>query len=137
MENYFKVGDKVTCLLFGKGVVDSVSTTILGYNYPVTVHFDEAGCVCYTADGRYHTYSNVTLFQEGLEIPTLPVNKPIVSFEKGELVWVKLACADAWEARFYSHVDEAGNHHCFNNQRKTGVTSLWIYIRKFEDNPLV
>lgn len=50
ISNDFKVGDPVTCLLYGKGTVTHVES----YGaYPITALFENNGVRCYTKDGKH------------------------------------------------------------------------------------
>ncbi len=72
-EIYFQVDDKVTCFIFGKGIVKSVNPNC---HYPIAVDFGNNSVRCYTHDGRYTNDKNITLFQGHIDI-VLPINKPI------------------------------------------------------------
>ena len=55
----FKVGDKVKCVLYGKGRVRNISACI---KYPLDVEFDSSDTVTsYTMDGRVFLDANPTL----------------------------------------------------------------------------
>ena len=58
------------------------------------------------------------------------------SFERNELVWIRVSPNGCWEARFYSHKNH-GKHYVFSNQNKSGNTFSPWYIVKFDDMPML
>lgn len=130
MKNYYYVGQKVSHQAFGDGVVNSVKGTLK--DYPIIVDFENS-CKTFTVDGRYKTDELPSLSQK----PHVPLElEEVVSFEKGELVWIRCGINAIWNVRFYSHY-ENGKHKYFDNQIKEGLTSVAEFIRKFSDNPLI
>ena len=56
----FQVGDKVTCILWGKGVVEKVDDSL---NFPVKVRFADGDSVSYTLDGKaFKSHIRPTLY---------------------------------------------------------------------------
>lgn len=126
MKNYYYVGQKVSHQAFGDGVV--VDTESGNSYYPIKVEFNDY-IKSFTVDGRGYRNELPTLSQK----PHVPLElKEIVTFEKGELVWVKSVI---WQARYYSHFD-GEQHYYFINQQGTGSFNKTDEIRKFSDNPL-
>lgn len=131
MGKYFRVGQTVYDVRFGKGVVTNIVNNI-HEEYPIEVLFNKVDKKDYTHDGKFTVSDDFpSLFQN--PIVTIP-NERIVEFESGELVWVR-TWDGWWEVAFYSHF-EKGQHHCFDYQKKSGTTQEWKIVRKFEDNPL-
>lgn len=126
MKNYYYVGQKVSHQAFGDGEVKTLSNG--NAYYPITVEFQNH-TKTFTLDGKSYENELPSLSQK----PHVPLElKEIVTFEKGELVWVKSVI---WQARYYSHFD--GEQHCyFINQQSTGSFNKTDEIRKFSDNPL-
>ena len=130
MKNYFRVGQTVYDVRFGKGIVVSASYT---KEQPIRVKFCDQYETAYTVEGKsYEFHSHPSLYQN--PIVTIP-NDPFEEFEKGELVWVTHD-TKIWEIRFYSHFED-GEHHCFKAQQIEGLTNVWKHVRKFNDNPLI
>jgi hypothetical protein len=127
MKNYYYVGQKVSHQAFGDGVVRSIN---LGSVCPIIVDFGDFA-MSFTTDGCLNIGEYPTLSQKPhvhLEL------EEIVSFEKGELVWVR--CGIVWDARYYSHFDGV-NHFYFSSQQKNGNTFTTKEVKKFADNPLI
>lgn len=125
MKTYYYVGQKVSHQAFGDGEVINLYEDSV---YPISVRFGDDERL-FTADGRHEFAQHPSLSQR----PHVPLElKEIVTFEKGDLVWVKSVI---WQARYYSHFD--GEQHCyFINQQSTGSFNKTDEIRKFSDNPL-
>lgn len=137
-EVYFKVGDKVTCLLYGHGIVEKVieeSDCV----YVVTVLFSNYNNETYTFDGRFRGDSNIVLFQGHLDVTNkLPQNKPLSIFQDGELVWINTnhKVQGGWIPA-YVEIDKDKRVYF----RSTCLQYLyWEYevkeVSKFEDCPL-
>lgn len=100
-QEYFYVGQTVYSPLFhnkeGKGIVVDIN---MSWNYPVKCKYDESE-VYFLLDGRCLDKHNfVSLFQEPIQFP---VNKPIETFEEGEIVEVS-SNDEYWRlARFVSY----------------------------------
>ncbi len=58
----FKVGDEVTCLMFGDGVVEEIYP---GSSYSVRVQVSGDSSRTFSADGKYQDHVNRTLFHKG------------------------------------------------------------------------
>jgi len=130
-KQYFKVGDKVTCSAYGKGEVVNIN------NYkdavlPLTVKYGK-WCINYTFDGRFSFDTKRTLHQGHIDIAE-PELKEIVTFEKGEYVWVRDYNNASWACRIFSHKDE-NFYFTFIDQKKEGIITGWKEIRKYEDRP--
>lgn len=130
-EIYFQVGDKVTCLLYGKGIV--VNPKEKHGSYCLKVKFQDEIVKSYTYDGRYLLNQKPCLFQGHIDI-NLPTNKPIYQFKKGDLVWVKSRRASTWECRFFSHM-ENGLYNCFVSQAKEGDITDWELCLPYNKRP--
>ena len=126
--NEFKVGDKVECLLYGKGEVTKVEKDC---TFPVIVDFKDLASVMYTEDGRYSVKSKVTLTKGTWKIEEV---LPEVTYKQGELVWCDVRKNYEWQLATYSGKAD-GMHHLTT---KVG-SSVWCVtsrsIRKFKDNP--
>ena len=62
MEQFFKVGDKVTCIVKGHGIVEEIVDDL---TYPIFVRFCNSSFINepYTYDGRFLNTANITLLQ--------------------------------------------------------------------------
>ena len=60
----FRVGDRVTCALFGIGVIRHIGGKL------ITVEFDKEKTECYYLGGKYTEYMNRTLFIIPKQKPT-------------------------------------------------------------------
>ena len=132
-KQYFKVGDKVTCPMYGKGEVIGTE----GHHYePITVKFG-ALLMCYTIDGKCgKDFAKRTLYQGHIDIPE-PELKEIVTFEKGEIVW----CMDnvkKWHCVKFEEFnkDFPDRIMAYHPQSDPAHCSKCYYdIRKYEDRP--
>ena len=64
IEREFRVGDKVTCALFGKGDITYIGNELL------IVEFDKGNIECYCLSGKYTEAMNRTLFIIPKQKPT-------------------------------------------------------------------
>jgi hypothetical protein len=89
----FKVGDRVTCLLYGDGVVTAESSCD---KYPITVSFDSGESNGYTSEGKYYAEDATqrVLFHAGtvkLVVDQEAVNKLatkyIPQYKEGQLLY--------------------------------------------------
>ena len=132
MNNEFTAGDPVDCLLFGKGVIESVDKS---KPCPVGVRFPNInGTRWYTEDGRFWDYSNIMLTKGQWQVEQI---FPEVRFCKGELVWANLCRGKGWQIFEY---DSKGIFHTILYPDKSVKERTLHYvsrenIRKFEDNP--
>ena len=131
-KQYFNVGDKVTCAMYGKGEVTKIN---IGSEYPLVILFGECN-LSYTIDGRFRMDVKRTLHQGHIEIPE-PELKEIVTFEKDEIVWCmdgqrKWHCVKFEEfnqdfpARIMASHPQSDPVHC---------SKCYYDIRKYEDRP--
>lgn len=127
--NEFKVGDKVECLLFGKGSIYVIENNSA---YPVGVSFGSSNRQWYTKNGRYVELSNVTLTKGTWKVEEV---LPEVTYKQGELVWCDVRQNGEWQLAIYDFEDGS------NMQRvitKVG-SDMWGVpnkcIRKFKDTP--
>ena len=74
----FKVGQKVWCAMFGEGEVTKILTS--NTCYPVEVSFGGSVPELYTLDGKFHSWTNQTLFLYPVEI-VKKVTKPCINWE--------------------------------------------------------
>lgn len=58
MENNFKIGDRVTCNIYGIGEITDIDVS----SYPICVNFESGIENYYTGDGRSNYYSKKVLF---------------------------------------------------------------------------
>lgn len=131
----FKVGDKVECLIYGKGEVVNVSGSM---KFPVDVKFSDLCSDLYTSDGRLGEHCNVSLTKRTWKVEEIPIEE---TYKKGELVWANLGLF--WDVYRYigkAHRDDlhflgsvaAGSQH-MNVSFCNEIDSK--HIRKFKDNP--
>ena len=73
----FKVGQKVWCAIYGAGVVTEVDGESAIEDYNVVVRFTDEHVAIYTAEGKYHAKSYVTLFPYPVEITKAAVKLSI------------------------------------------------------------
>ena len=117
---YFKKGDKVTCSMYGKGVVINID---YNYDHPISVQFED--CIrTYTNDGKYLYDCKRTLHQGHVDIIE-PVLVPIEDYEKGEAVWFKIY--QYWYIGFYDSDNLV--------KGQSGELYSPIEIRKFNNTP--
>lgn len=128
--NEFKVGDKVECLLYGKGEVVRISGGLS--LFPVRVDFLGNINIGYTLSGKYSTDSRVTLTKGTWKVEEV---LPEVTYKQGELVWCDVRQNGEWQLAIYDFEDGS------NMQRvitKVG-SDMWGVpnkcIRKFKDTP--
>jgi len=127
MKNYYFVGQKVSHQAFGDGEVKTKNNG--NAYYPITVEFQNH-TKTFTIDGKIYEGEFPSLSQK----PHAPLElEEIVTFEKGELVWMKII---TWVVRHYSHFD-GENHYIFRDQLNHGSTAIADNVRKFSDNPLI
>ena len=131
MEQFFKVGDKVTCIVKGSGVVEEIVDNL---TYPIIVRFCNSSFFkeSYTYDGRFLNTGNITLLQGHVNLDEIiPKNKPIVNFTKGELVWVSDDGTEWVTGYFWYKTEDLFGTKGTNY---TGI-SHWKHCRKFDDLP--
>lgn len=127
--NEFKVGDKVECLLHGKGKVIDVEVAGM---YPIRVSFPTVDDLWYTKEGKYTKYSRVSLTKRTWKVEEV---MPEVTYKQGELVWCDVRQNGEWQLAIYAFEDGS------NMQRVTLKVGLDMWgvpnncIRKFKDTP--
>lgn len=135
-KQYFKVGDKVTCCMYGKGEV-----VYLNYNikngYVMQVRFPSpVGIRDYTADGRLNIQGRRILYHGHLDIAE-PELKEILTFEKGEIVW----CVDKqnkWHCvKFEEFHPDLPQNVLASHPQENSIYCVKEYygIKKYEDRP--
>ena len=145
---YFRVGDPVTCLIYGRGTVQKVYDSDDASEYSIMVTFGDIPYVeipsvtvndiniqTYTFDGRYQVNGQVTLFQGHYDFTRiLPLNQPIdhSDINHGDLVWVSNDQIN-WFLYFYNkgpvQLQFGGN--VINNN----LTPPFSFIQKYENCP--
>jgi len=134
-KQYFKVGDKVTCPVYGKGIVSSIDGNI---DNPVKVIFENQMQVYYFFDGRFNKNSNRILRQGHIDIPE-PELKEIVTFEKGEIVWGMAKNGEWWCVKFleFDTYITSNMFTGYHPQKTDAPYNLDIFhdIRKYKDRP--
>lgn len=128
--NDFKVGDKVECLLFGKGYIDVIDN--VAKDFPIGVRFGQFKIQWYTYDGRFIKDAGVCLTKGTWKVEEV---LPEVTYKQGELVWCGVRKNGEWQVAVYDFEDGS------NMQRvitKIG-SAMWGVpnkcIRKFKDSP--
>ena len=134
-KKYFKVGDLVTCSMYGKGKIVDIDTFC---DSPLKIKFEKGLLIHYMLDGRYSNFSNRTLHQGHIDIPE-PELKEIVTFEKGEIVW-GMDKYGAWYCVRFAEFETYITSNMFSGyhpQQTDGVYNWETFhdIRKYEDRP--
>ncbi len=80
----FKVGDEVTCLMHGDGVVEEVKS---GATFPVRVLINENEILTFTTDGKYSADSARTLFHKGTVKLVAVEQQYKPEYEAGQLLY--------------------------------------------------
>ena len=83
----FRVGDRVWCLIYGKGEVSGLMGNPEGYAYPVEVCFENGDGNWYTLDGKLDEVGNRTLFFSEPKVEA-SVTRPFVPTLVGKRVVV-------------------------------------------------
>ena len=122
----FRVGDRVTCALFGKGDITYIGDELL------RVEFDRGNIECYYLSGKYTETMNRTLFIIPKRKPTneeilnkfneLVNNSPEVYFIPNEKNYYVEGCFDCEENKYVFYK-------CFNTSNKFLRTK---YINKIK-----
>ena len=137
-KQYFKVGDKVTCCMYGKGNVAYLDYNIKN-GYVMQVRFPSPiGIRDYTGDGRLNINGRRVLYQGHIDIPE-PELKEIVTFEKGEIVWGMAKNGEWWCVKFveFENYIPSNIFIGYYPQRKDVGCNYERFhnIRKYEDRP--
>ena len=133
--NELKVGDKVECLVNGKGEVFRLKSD---HDFCIYVSFENGRKDAYTKDGKLYSNSNVCLTRGTWKVEEIPAQ---ITYKKGELVWANLGLF--WDVYRYigkAHRDDlhflgsvaVGSQH-INASFCNEIDSK--HIRKFKDNP--
>jgi hypothetical protein len=133
-KQYFKVGDLVTCLAYGKGEVVNINKNAA---LPLTVKYGK-WFINYTFDGGFTFETKRTLHQGHIDIPE-PELKEIVTFEIGEIVW-GMDKYGAWYCVKFAEFETYITSNMFNgyHPQKTDDVYNWETfhnIKKYEDRP--
>lgn len=127
--NEFKVGDKVECLVYGKGEVVDIRKSYP--EYPVGVKFESGRTDNYTKDGRLRAGYNVTLTKGTWKVEEV---LPEVTYKQGELVWCDVRKNYEWQLATYA--SKVGDlHHITTKVGSSGWCVTSRSIRKFKDIP--
>lgn len=135
-KKYFKVGDLVTCSMYGKGKVINIYKAKKDITNPLIIEFERGFTTNYTFDGKIHFNSKRTLHQGHIDIPE-PELKEIVTFEKGEIVW----CMDKFNkwhcVKFEEFNPDFPQRILASHPQENAVYCAKEYydIRKYEDRP--
>lgn len=115
IDREFRVGDRVTCVLFGKGVITYIGDKLL------RVEFDRGNIECYYLSGKYIEAMNRTLFIIPKQKPTneeilnkfneLVNNTPEVYFIPDEKNYYVEGC-------FHYEENKYNFHKCYNKTIK-------------------
>lgn len=126
IDREFRVGDRVTCALFGKGDITYIGNELL------RVEFDKGNIECYYLSGKYTEAMNRTLFIIPKQKPTneeilnkfneLVNNTPEVCFIPNEKNYYVEGCFDCEENEYVFYK-------CFNTSNKFLRTK---YINKIK-----
>ena len=98
----FKVGDKVYCVIFGKGTIKSID---IG-DYPVCVEFFLGNSMCiiaYTQSGKFDIKGLRTLFFEEIKIPESAYKRPKWRADTNNIYYYINASGD------FAFMSESGN----------------------------
>jgi len=132
-KQYFKVGDKVTCCMYGKGNVAYLDYNIKN-GYVMQVRFPSPiGIRDYTGDGRLNINGRRVLYQGHIDIPE-PELKEIVTFKAGEYVWVKNYNCNNWKCRKFLRFT-GSLAVCCSQSELSSIEYNWDMIRKYKDRP--
>ena len=93
-----KVGDKVTCLVYGKGTITNI---YVESSYNLLVRFDSGMADYYTTDGKYHLSANSSLYHNHVEFK-IEVIEPC-PYKVGEMI--AAYNSDRWEIVEYHHME--------------------------------
>lgn len=133
MKTIFKKGDKVYCLLFGCGIVTSVSNNDDKDDYPILVNFKNRGDESYTKDGKYYEHScTPMLYYYKPEI--IAPKWPDMSVDTLLRVWDYEK--ESSSIRYFSHWNSDGRVCCFTDgatslSSNVGSTVTWKYYEVY------
>ena len=123
----FKIGQKVECLIFGKGTIIELDNR---KHYPILVYFDNDASHEYTKNGQFRIDGKISLTPGTWRVEEI---LPEPEFEKGQPVWVKNLEQEEWRLRYY-HMYTNNQHYAFLNNKIDDTESSypWNYIKPFE-----
>lgn len=130
-KQYFKVGDLVTCAMFGKGEVVNVNK-----QGSIRVLFEQGNLLDYSFDGKLSSETKRTLYQGHFDILE-PILKEIVTFEKDEIVW-GMDQYNRWHCvKFEEFIPNSSARILASHPQEDSVYCAKEYydIRKYEDRP--
>ena len=104
----FTEKQKVWCAIYGAGVVKRIHQEEEEIDYPVVVVFNDERTVSYTADGKYHETSNVTLFPYPVEIVKATIIKPSIDWNHVSEDFKYLAMDEDGECYLYTDKPRQG-----------------------------
>ena len=138
MEKFFTSGQTVYHIninISHQVLIGAVVCTDYSGSYPIRVKFNAIE-LTFTAEGCLNVWDNyVTLFQIS-PILTIVENKPMITFEDGELVLVRDSDDGYWVQKYYYKFN-GNSHHCYMGQERRGATTTWNQVIKYESNPLL
>ena len=121
MEQIFKKGDEVFCIIFGHGIVHNVIDPSEGHRYPVHVHFkDNKLMSSYTFDGRIDENKNPTLSFTEYTLEGFSQERPEELPNKGDIVWVRGELSSWFIGHFVEKVD--GRYYISRNSDGTAIS---------------
>lgn len=121
----FKVGQKVECLLFGKGIIKKIRND---KEFSILVLFENEDFHWYSKEKKYHRDGRVTLTPGTWNIEEI---LPEPEYEKGQPVWIRYKEEQEWRLRYYSH-KEGEKHFVYCEQKKSGVKVSYNWIKHLE-----
>lgn len=130
--NEFKVGDKVECLVNGKGEVFRLKSD---HDFCIYVSFENGRKDAYTKDGKLYSNSNVCLTHGTWDVKEKPLE---ITYKVGELVWADLGYGDGWQV--FEYHSKTSFHYVVSPQKAQDRRLRAVSndnIRKFKDNPYV
>lgn len=103
MEQIFKKGDKVFCVLGGWGTVIAINKG----EYPVAVEFDRSHYT-YSEDGRVNDHTPPTLSFTEYTLDGFSQDRPNEIPKPGDVVWVRDKQYDNWMITYFRRFSSYG-----------------------------